>query len=130
MEHVGNALGIDGESSPSNPSDVESSSSSSESKESEECCVETPKADRFKKRTYQTTSMENYFAKQPKLSFPWKDLIHDMALRAVFLVVTFTVPAALFVNADHTGILHIQVRAWTEELLKCKSMDRRISSLV
>ena len=34
-------------------------------------------------------------------------MVYDMVLRAVFLVVTFTI---LFVNADPTGILHVQVK--------------------
>ena len=33
-----------------------------------------------------------------------------MVLQAVFLVVTFTIPPQLFVNSDHTGILHVQVK--------------------
>ena len=34
-------------------------------------------------------------------------MIHNIVLLAVFLVVTFTI---LFVNADPTGILHVQVK--------------------
>jgi hypothetical protein len=45
-----------------------------------------------------------------KLPSNWKELVHDMVLPAIFLVVTFTIPIQLFVNADHTGILHVQVK--------------------
>ena len=33
-----------------------------------------------------------------------------MNLQALLLGVTYTVPPQLFVNADHTGILHVQVK--------------------
>ena len=33
-----------------------------------------------------------------------------MQLRAVYFVMKYTVPPALFVNADHTGILYLQVK--------------------
>ena len=40
-----------------------------------------------------------------KLPTNWKEAIHDMVLRAVYFVATHMIPSALFVNADHTGIM-------------------------
>ena len=45
-----------------------------------------------------------------KLPGNWKELIQDMQLRAVYFVMKYTVPPALFVNADHIGILYLQVK--------------------
>ena len=72
MEHLGNDLGIAEESSSSNSSSIssddESSSSSSASEKSAECVILTPTVDRFKKRTYQSTSLDSFVVKQPKAS--------------------------------------------------------------
>ena len=45
-----------------------------------------------------------------KLPPDWKDKVDDMVLRLLFLAVTYTIPPQLMVNADHTGILHVQVK--------------------
>ena len=63
--HLGNDLGIDNESSSSISSDGEESNSA---KEDTSHCSATKKPDRFKKRTYQSTSMQDFFAKKPKPS--------------------------------------------------------------
>ena len=72
VEHLGNDLGIAEESSSSNSSSIssddESSSSSSASEKSAECVILTPTVDRFKKRTYQSTSLDSFVVKQPKAS--------------------------------------------------------------
>jgi hypothetical protein len=71
VEHLGNDLGIDGESSSSSSSDVNVSISSDSSKESEERFAApslTPKIDKWAKRSYQSTSMDKFFVMLPKLS--------------------------------------------------------------
>jgi hypothetical protein len=71
VKHLGNDLGIDGESSSSSFSDKNVSISSDSSKESEGRFAApslTPKIDKWAKRSYQSTSMDNFFVKQPKLS--------------------------------------------------------------
>jgi hypothetical protein len=72
VEHLGNDLGIDDKSSSSNSSnnssDVESSSSDFMSQTSEECLVQMPKHDRFKKRSYQSTTLDSFVVKQPETS--------------------------------------------------------------
>ncbi len=72
MQHFGKDLGIDGKSSTnsssSSNSDAESFSSSSLSDKSEECVITTPASDRFRKRSYQSTSIQSFFVKQPKHS--------------------------------------------------------------
>ena len=54
------------------------------------------------------------FRKQQKnsLKLPptWRDLLADLVLTTVFLVSTYSVPPALMVNADQTGIMHLQVK--------------------
>ena len=72
MEHLVNDPGFAEESSSSNTSnnssDVESLSNSSESEKSAECQILTPTVDRFKKRTYQSISLDSFVIKQPKTS--------------------------------------------------------------
>ena len=72
VEHLGNDLGIDDKSSsndsPNNSSDGESSPRDFMSQTSEECIVQTPKHDRFKKRSYQSTTLDSFVIKQPKTS--------------------------------------------------------------
>jgi hypothetical protein len=72
VEHLGNDLGIGEESSSSSSShkssDDESSSSNYASESSKDCTVLTPKDDRLRKRTYQATSLDSFFIKQPKIT--------------------------------------------------------------
>ena len=65
VEHVGNDLGIDSESSSSISADEEAPKSS----DGGTICSSGPKkGDRFQKRTYQTTTMQDFFVKKPKPS--------------------------------------------------------------
>ena len=45
-----------------------------------------------------------------KLPADYKEQVHDMILRAAFVVSTYMIPPELFINADHTGIMQLQVK--------------------
>ena len=76
VEHLENDLCIDEEPSTSNYLSnsvaVESSLCCSASQKTEECIVLTPRDDRFKKRTHQSTSMDSFLVKHQR--FP---LLHQ-----------------------------------------------------
>jgi hypothetical protein len=114
VEHVGKDLGIDGKSSTSSSSssnsDAESSSSSSLSDKSEECVITTPASDRFRKRSYQSTSIQSFFVKQPKHS-------------------SLSLPHSTFENGEETSTR--VVKQWSDPLnakdkkpLKAASCER------
>jgi hypothetical protein len=58
-------------------------------------------------------SEQGWRFKQPqgdtrKLPTNWKELIYLMLLRAMYFISMHGIQPALFVNADHTGIMHLQ----------------------
>ena len=52
-----------------------------------------------------------------KLPDNWKSLTFDMILRTVYFVRRYDIPEVLFVNADHIGIMHLQLKggSWYAE---------------
>ena len=45
-----------------------------------------------------------------KLPADYQEQVHDMILRGAFVVSTYMIPPELFINADHTGIMQLQVK--------------------
>jgi hypothetical protein len=45
-----------------------------------------------------------------KLPDNWKPLVHDMLLRVSYFVNRYEIPPQLVINADHTGIMHLQLK--------------------
>ena len=107
MEYLGNDLGIDDKSSSSNSSnnssDVESSSSDFMSQTSEECLVQMPEHDRFKKSSYQSTTLDSFVVKQPKTSS------------------TTSPSTSKLIDQDHYTRV---VKVWTDPI-KAKDKERR-----
>ena len=66
VEHLGNDLGIGDGSLSSSYSEEQSDKQSKSSKEAEVCTSSASGKDRFKKRTYHATTMQDFFAKRPK----------------------------------------------------------------
>ena len=48
--------------------------------------------------------------KSRKLPADYQEQVHDMILRGAFVVSTYMIPPELFINADHAGIMQLQVK--------------------